>query len=149
MHRDWWNGSRLGLFSFKADLARTLLIAAIVAGWLAVIVPTGGAPSSTGNKHPDKLTEGAMRLLYANCLSCHNAEKHKGGLELTSRAAALKGGEDGPVIVPGHPDKSILLKALAPDADPHMPPKKQLSSDQIQLLRRWIGAGAPWNQTAL
>ena len=95
MHRDWWNGSRLGLFSFKADLARTLLIAAIVAGWLAVIVPTGGAPSSTGNKHPDKLTEGAMRLLYANCLSCHNAEKHKGGLELTSRAAALKGGIPG------------------------------------------------------
>src|SRR3989442_11643451 len=103
MHRDWWNGSRLGLFTLKADFARTLLLAAVVAGWLAVIFPTGGAPSSTGNKHPDKLTEGAMRLLYANCLSFHNAGKHKNGLELTSPAAALQGGEDGPGLAARKP----------------------------------------------
>jgi len=90
-----------------------------------------------------------MRLIYANCLSCHNSEKHKGGLELITRAAALKGGDDGPVIVPGKPDKSLILKALAPDADPHMPPKKQLTTNQIGLMRRWITAGASWDEATL
>ncbi|MEY2408719.1 MAG: hypothetical protein QOF48_1389 [Verrucomicrobiota bacterium] len=94
-------------------------------------------------------TDRAMRLMRANCLSCHNAEKHKGGLQLTSRSAALKGGDNGPVIAPGSPDKSILIKALASGSDPHMPPRKQLAADQIQLLRRWIQAGVSWNQHAL
>ena len=98
---------------------------------------------------PRKDIASTMRLLHANCLSCHNSEKHKSGLALDTRDAALKGGEDGPVIVAGQPDKSVLLKALASDADPHMPPKKQLSNEQIQLVRRWIQSGATWDQRAL
>jgi len=90
-----------------------------------------------------------MRLLYAHCLSCHNSEKHKGGLQLITRELALKGGEDGAVLVPGKPNESLLLKVLAADSDPHMPPKKQLSTNQIQLVRRWIAAGAPWDPAAL
>jgi mono/diheme cytochrome c family protein len=93
---------------------------------------------------PARLAEDAMRFLQANCLGCHNAEKHKGGLELTSRDALLKGGDGGAVILPGKPEQSALFKALAPDADPHMPPKKQLSTNQIALVRKWIAAGAPW-----
>ena len=102
---------------------------------LACITFTGVA-GAKGAANKD--TERTMRLLYANCLSCHNAEKHKGGLELSSRTAALKGREDGPVIVPGQPDKSALLKALALDADPHMPPKKQLTNVQREAVREWI-----------
>lgn len=107
--------------------------------------------NSKSTEQPDgrQTTERAMRLLSANCLSCHNAEKHKGGLQLLSRGDALKGGDGGPVLVPGKPNESALFKALAPDADPHMPPKKQLSTNQIELMRRWIAAGAPWDETAL
>src|SRR5436190_14528271 len=104
--------------------------------WLLAIV-AGGAmalgadaprrqPGSSLQQTSSQTTEGAMRLLSANCLSCHNAEKHKGGLQLLTRPDALKGGDDGPVLVPGKPNESALFKALAADADPHMPPKKQL-----------------------
>jgi hypothetical protein len=96
----------------------------------------------------EDLSRDAMRLLQANCLSCHNEEKHKGGLVLSSREAMLKGGENGPVLAE-RIDEASLLKVLAPDADPHMPPKKQLSTNQITLLRRWIEAGAPWNADGL
>src|SRR4051794_33287200 len=112
---------------------------------LSTVVPSVcHAANSTGQD-----TERAMRLLHANCFSCHNAEKHKGGLDLTERAAALKGGDDGAVVVPGKPNESRLLKALLPEADPHMPPKKQLSVNQIELVRRWIAAGVTWDQAVL
>jgi hypothetical protein len=91
----------------------------------------------------------AMRLIRANCLSCHNEEKSKGGLKLTSREAMLKGGDDGAVVVEGKPEESLLIKALAADADPHMPPKKQLSAAKIELLKDWLRAGAPWDASAL
>src|ERR1051325_8832950 len=51
-------------------------------------------------------------LLDRACVKCHGAEKQKGGLRLDSREAALKGGDTGPAIVPGHPEKSLLLKLV-------------------------------------
>ena len=90
-----------------------------------------------------------MRLVRDNCLVCHNAEKHKGGLNLTSPKALLAGGDNGLVVVSGDADKSPLYKALQPEADPHMPPKKQLSQRQIQVVKDWITAGASWDQTTL
>ncbi|MBT6958191.1 MAG: hypothetical protein HN996_07210, partial [Opitutae bacterium] len=61
-----------------------------------------------------------------NCLRCHSPEKRKGGLVLATRQAILKGGESGEAINLKEPDKSLLLQVLQKDADPHMPPKKQL-----------------------
>lgn len=93
----------------------------------------------------------ALTLLKAECFGCHNPEKNKGGLILTTREGLMKGGgsEGGPVVVPGHAESSRLIAALAADADPHMPPKRQLSSVQIGVLRRWIADGAAWDATAL
>ncbi len=91
----------------------------------------------------------AMRLIKADCLSCHNEEKSKGGLKLTSREAMFKGGDTGVAVVEGKPEESLLITALAPDADPHMPPKKQLSTMKIELLKDWLRAGAPWDASAL
>lgn len=90
-----------------------------------------------------------MLVLRDNCLSCHNPEKKKGKLLLTSRADALRGNESGPALVPGKPDDSLMVKALAPDADPHMPPKKQLSAGDVAALRAWVEAGAPWDESVL
>ncbi len=95
------------------------------------------------------VTAGAMRLLNANCLSCHNPEKHKGGLQMQARAALLKGNDSGPVLREDKPGDSLLLKVLAPDADPHMPPKKQLSASQVALLEQWVALGAPWDDEVL
>jgi len=90
-----------------------------------------------------------MSILRANCLSCHNDEKKKGGLRLNSRSNALKGGESGPAFIPRKSDKSLLAKVILPDSDPHMPPKKQLSEKDIATLRRWIDTGAKWDAKAL
>jgi WD40 repeat protein len=90
-----------------------------------------------------------MGVLRDNCLACHNPEKKKGGLVLSSRGAAMKGGEDGEVLVPGEPERSRMLAALAADAESHMPPKAQLTKDEIATVREWIAAGAEWDQAAL
>ncbi len=90
-----------------------------------------------------------MHLLRDQCLACHNAEKKKGGLVMTSRESVLKGSDDGEVVTPGAPDASLLFKALQPDADPHMPPKKQLSTNQIEIMREWIADGLRWDEAAI
>jgi WD40 repeat protein len=103
----------------------------------------------TGFRAESKSSADAMRLLQRNCLGCHNAEKHKGGLNLTTRETALKGGDDGTVLVARKPEKSKMIQALAADADPHMPPKKQLKPGDIDLLKKWIASGAVWDPEAL
>jgi mono/diheme cytochrome c family protein len=96
-----------------------------------------------------KINPQAMVILKGNCFGCHNEEKKKGGLLLTSRKNLLKGSENGPVLISGKPDQSKLIQVLAADSDPHMPPKKQLGEKQIETLRRWIENGAEWDETAL
>jgi hypothetical protein len=77
-------------------------------------------------------------LFDVHCVKCHGPLEQKSGLELDTAEAALKGGEDGPVIVPGKPEESALFQNLAPGADPHMPPKKQLSDADRETIRHWI-----------
>jgi len=96
-----------------------------------------------------QLTHQAMTLLSQQCYSCHNSQKKKDGLSFATRTAALKGSEDGAVLVPGDAGHSAMITALAADSDPHMPPKKQLADSQIALLRSWIDSGAAWDEPAL
>lgn len=95
------------------------------------------------------LAQKALPVLRDECFACHGPEKKKGGLTLTSREAVLKGGAEGPVAVPGKPDVSKLVTLLTSEADPHMPPKKQLATAQIRALRDWVKAGLPWSEAAL
>src|SRR6266540_5236365 len=77
-------------------------------------------------------------ILAENCYKCHSIEqgKSKGDLTLDTRDGVLKGGEDGPVIVPGDPAKSVLVKAIRyEDKDLQMPPKgEKLTAQQIADL---------------
>ncbi|MHA3774254.1 PSD1 and planctomycete cytochrome C domain-containing protein [Verrucomicrobiota bacterium sgz303538] len=86
-------------------------------------------------------------ILSDSCFKCHShAEgKTKGGLALDSREALLKGGDDGHVIVPGDPGKSMMIeRVLSKDPDEKMPPKEAtLSQQQIADLTAWIKMGAP------
>ncbi len=86
-------------------------------------------------------------ILEAHCLSCHGAEKPKGGLRLDTRENALKGGDNGTALVPGKPSESPLYTTtlLAADEDMAMPPKgERLAKEQTEALRAWIEAGAAW-----
>src|SRR5439155_25198917 len=92
-------------------------------------------------------------LLVNNCYKCHSsqAEKVKGGLRLDSREGVFRGGESGPVIVPGDPEKSRLIKAVRyTDPDLQMPPKDKKPSDaEIADLTTWVKMGAPDPRTAV
>ena len=77
-------------------------------------------------------------LLSGHCLTCHGGDK-KGGLDLRSRATAYAGGESGSVLTPGKPEESLLYEHIASG---EMPPEKPLEANEIELLRRWIEAGA-------
>ena len=123
-----------------------LLLAALLAGAPLLNASTPAKPVAP--PHPTNAAR-AMRVLKANCVECHNSEKRKSGLMLTTRESTLEGGDGGVVLVPGKPKESPLLAALLPEADPHMPPKKQLSAEQIRLLRTWVQEGAIWDEAAL
>ena len=87
-------------------------------------------------------------LLVSKCYECHsaNSSKIKGGLLLDSQEGLLRGGDSGAAIVPGEPEKSLLLKAIQqPDDEQRMPPAPQgrLSAEQIKDLTAWVKMGAP------
>jgi mono/diheme cytochrome c family protein len=87
-------------------------------------------------------------LLAKHCFDCHGAKKEHNGLRLDSRAAMLKGGDDGPAITVGRPEKSLLIAAVKHESF-EMPPEPaaKLSADEIASLEKWITLGAPWPTT--
>ncbi|MDB6124456.1 MAG: hypothetical protein JWQ71_3449 [Pedosphaera sp.] len=92
--------------------------------------------------------EAKIRPIFVNnCYKCHSHEstKLKGGLSLEFRDTVLKGGDTGPALVAGDPEKSLLIKAVRyTDPDLQMPPKgEKLSDAQIADLVTWIKMGAP------
>ena len=88
-------------------------------------------------------------ILSDRCYECHSASKNssKGGLILDSRDGAFKGGDEGPSVVPGNLEKSLLIKAVRyTDPEFAMPPKKtggKLPDDKIAILEEWVKMGAP------
>jgi hypothetical protein len=86
-------------------------------------------------------------VLVEHCHECHSGEKTKGGLALDTKQGWQKGGDSGPVIVPGKPDESLLIKAVRyHDKDLAMPPEKKggkLPEAIIADLVEWVKLGAP------
>ncbi len=123
-----------------------LLLAALAAG----------APAAEPGAGAEELfTRRVAPLLREKCLSCHGQDpaKRKGGLDLRTRAEALRGGDSGqPAVVAGRPDESPLyLSARRDHGDwEAMPPKESeaFTSDQLDWLREWIAGGAPWPDAA-
>ena len=89
----------------------------------------------------------AMRVLRDECIGCHKPGKAKGGLIVNTREKMMKGGDSGDAVLAGQGAKSLLYSVLKEDGDPHMPPKKQLSGEQIAAVKKWIDEGATWDAT--
>lgn len=82
-------------------------------------------------------------ILSQNCYSCHGPEVQQSGLRLDLRQNALRGGDYGPVIVPGSSSDSKLIRRLVTgDGGLQMPPTGALSDEEIGFLRAWIDQGA-------
>lgn len=124
-----------------ASVARLSVVALLFAG-ANLLGPAlaGAADTSAGDFFEAKVRP----LLAANCYQCHGAKKQESDLRLDSREAAMKGGTDGPVIVPGEPDKSLLVQAVRYKGDTKMPPKTPLSAKSVETLADWVKLGAPW-----
>ncbi|MFC4870508.1 DUF1549 domain-containing protein [Negadavirga shengliensis] len=95
---------------------------------------------------------GQVRAVFAHsCYNCHSAAKTKGELRLDQKELVFQGGESGPVIVPGNPGKSELVRRikLPKSHKDAMPSKgKSLSKDEIALITLWVEKGAPWPDAA-
>jgi hypothetical protein len=103
---------------------------------------------STPAASPDYFELKIRPLLATNCYSCHT-DSALGGLRLDSREAMLKGGSRGPSLVPGDPDKSVLIQAVR-QTDPKlkMPMGSKLKSAEVEDLVAWVKAGAVWPKSA-
>jgi hypothetical protein len=86
-------------------------------------------------------------VLAASCYDCHT-EMRSGGLRLDSREAMLKGGKSGPALVPGDPEKSLLIQAVRQTGTLKMPKDGKLSAAEIDGLVEWVKNGAPWPTVA-
>ena len=88
-------------------------------------------------------------ILAESCYKCHSEKegKSKGSLTLDTRDGLLRGGDTGPALVAGDPEKSVFIQAVRyTDEELQMPPEKsggKLSPEKIAALERWVKMGAP------
>ena len=105
------------------------------------------AGKSLDEKQISELNVEVRSILAHNCYSCHGTTKVKGGLRLDKKEFIFKGGEDGVVLVAGHPEDSDMIRRVKLPAghDDAMPTKgKRLTEHDIDVLEYWIKQGAPW-----
>ena len=130
-------------------VARAALPAVWVVVWCAGTARSAPATNpATADPAQVAFFEAKVRpVLAESCYKCHSAksEKLKGKLRLDSRDAILKGGDSGPAVVPGDPEKSRLIEAVRyGDEDTAMPPKGRLPASAVKDLETWVKMGAPW-----
>ena len=83
-------------------------------------------------------------VLVERCHECHGAVKQEAGLRLDSRASVLRGSDNGPIVVEGRPEASLLVDAVHRRNGVEMPPDEPLSGDEIAAIEDWIRRGLPW-----
>jgi mono/diheme cytochrome c family protein len=132
----------------------TFQFAARAGGLLLGLMVSSPTPAQPLTREQSDFFENRIRPIFVNdCYKCHSqqAPKLKGGLSLETRDGWLKGGDNGPVVVPGDPEKSPLIKAVRyTDENLQMPPKGQKLSDaKIADLEAWVKMGAPDPRTGV
>jgi mono/diheme cytochrome c family protein len=135
--------------SLRFTIRREILpvMAMTVATILSAIAAAGDAAPGGNRLDPaeEEFFEARVRpVLAEHCLGCHGPEKSKAGLRLDARDSMLKGGESGPVVVPGKPEESPLIEAIRYEGDVQMPPKGKLKGAEIAALTDWVRRGARW-----
>ncbi len=96
------------------------------------------------------LAEDASAILKQDCQMCHGAAIQQSGLDLRTREKILTGGERGAAVVGSNLQLSWLWRLVNHQTKPHMPPgSSKLSDEKIEVLRKWIMAGAPMPEGAV
>lgn len=95
--------------------------------------PTHGA-------EPAGFAEKISPLFKNKCVKCHGPAKAEAKLDLSTAAAVLRGGENGPIVAPHQVEESLLWERVQSD---EMPPKEPLTADEKNQIKLWIEAGLP------
>ena len=114
----------------------------------------GQAVGDVSADHAEKMVKGlklfksdVSEVLKQHCVKCHGGEKTRGGFNLTTRKAFLKGSGEGVVIVPGNAKASRLLKLISHQEKPFMPAKaERLPPEVVEKIAAWIDTGAPYDK---
>src|SRR4051812_11971516 len=116
--------------------------------FVATVGMAGGGGGARGAEPAVDFDRDVRPILAGHCYECHGPDKSKGGLRLNDRASATGAAKSGKnAIVAGKADASELIRRVTTaDDDDHMPPadKPALSATQVDVLRRWIDAGATY-----
>lgn len=124
--------------------SRLRTLSGLILVWLASPLPA----QELDARSVEFLKQTSVHFWCAHCYECHSddaaiAGKLEGDLRLDNRAGVQQGGASGPVIVPGKPDESVLIKSVRyTDKALQMPPQEPLSAEQIGILEKWVGMGA-------
>ena len=126
-----------------------MLRAILVVALLNAAAPVQGGDGAPRVDRRIDFDRDVRPILAEHCHACHGRSKQKGGLRLDRKLAAFKGGDSGPVIVPGKADESLVVRLTAGlEDDRLMPPSgERLASQQVVALRAWIDQGAEWPGT--
>lgn len=118
---------------------------------LVACLVAGGAFAADDDAQRAAMTffENDVRPILVNkCYDCHSKTKQKGGLRVDHIGYLKTGGDTGPAVVPGDPEKSPLMEAVRwTNDDFQMPPKNnggKMPDAEIAILEKWIKLGAPW-----
>jgi len=111
---------------------------------LALFTTLAADLGSTAQAQQKVTYEDHIQPIFTNaCNNCHNPDKKKAGLDLTTYQGTMQGSENGKILNPGNADASLLFKCVAQVEEPKMPPKgEKLADSEIALIKNWIAGFA-------
>jgi hypothetical protein len=132
-------GSELQESAPGAPLLRRLLSSVVAPVTVALAMLTGARAEPAR----PSFARDVAPVLGRYCVGCHGATEVHAGLRLDSYAGLMRGGEEGPAVVPGDPRSSFLMAKIERRHRPPMPPRRALPAALVARIRAWIAAGAP------
>lgn len=110
------------------------------------------ATANAQEKKPPKITyeQHVKPILRAKCFTCHNSDKKRADLDLSSYGTLMEGGASGKVIKPGESSQSYLYKLVTHAEEPFMPPRSpKLPNEMLETIRKWIDGGVLENDKSI
>ena len=115
---------------------------------IAVLTATIAAAFSAHGQEKITFDDHVMPIFRNACLNCHNPDKKKAGLDLSTYQATLQGSENGKVVQSGNAAASLLYKCISGKEEPKMPPKgDQLNEAELAIMQKWIAGQLLENAT--